>query len=344
MCGPAEPTSPIADVSRRGFLRRAGALTLAVGGGFRAAAAARPEGVSMRLGWLANAQYSGDFVALEKGWFKERGVDLKIEPGGPNIDPISLTAAGSSTVGNVASIAAMFLARSNGIPVRAFATALQRHPFAFITLDKSITSPRDFVGKKIGIQATARPLINAVIAKYGLPREQIQVVVTGSDTIPLKTGQVDVITAWVIDAPQMAAVGPDARALLLWDMGIRLYAFTYFTTDEVLKTRSDVVADFLGASARGWEWAADHPEESADIVMKYARDLKRDLELATWKREIPFLWSEKTKERGWGWMEAQVWDDAIKVYGDLGLLKAPISSKDAMTQDILTRVDGRAKR
>ena len=238
----------------------------------------------------------------------------------------------------------MFLARSNGLPVKAFATALQRHPFAFITLDKSINSPKDFVGKKIGIQATARPLINAVIAKYQLPREQVQVQVIGSDTLPLKTGQVDVITGWVIDAAQMAAVGPEAKALLLWDMGIRLYAFTYFTTDEVLRTRSDMLADFLAASARGWEWAADHPEESVDIVLKYARDLKRDLELATWKRETPFLWSDRTKEQGWGWMEPQVWDDAIKVYGDLGLLKTPVTSKDTMTQDILKRVDGRPRR
>ena len=244
----------------------------------------------------------------------------------------------------MASIAAMFLARSNGLPVKAFAAALQRHPFAFITLDKSIGSPKDFVGKKIGIQATARPLINAVIAKYNLPREQVQVQVIGSDTTPLKTGQVDVITGWVIDAPQMAAVGPEARALLLWDMGIRLYAYTYFTTDEVLRTRSDMLADFLAASARGWEWAADHPEESVDIVLKYARDLKRDLEIATWKRETPFLWSDKTKEHGWGWMEAQIWDDAIKVYADLGLLKTPVTSKDTMTQDVLKRVDGRPRR
>jgi NitT/TauT family transport system substrate-binding protein len=331
-------------LSRRAFLQRASVVTLALGALPRAAYAAKPENVAMRLGWLANAQYAGDFVALDKGYFKERGIELKIEPGGPSIDPVSLTAGGSSTIGNVASIAAMFLARSNGLPVKAFAAALQRHPFAFITLDKSISSPKDFVGKKIGIQATARPLINAVIAKYQLPRDQVQVQVIGSDTTPLKTGQVDVITGWVIDAPQMAAVGPEARTLLLWDLGIRLYAYTYFTTDEVLRTRGDMLADFLGASARGWAWAADHPEESVDIVLKYARDLKRDLEIATWKRETPFLWSDKTKDNGWGWMEAQVWDDAIKVYADLGLLKTPVTSKDAMTQDVLKRVDGRPKR
>lgn len=353
-------------MTRRGFLRNAGVLSVttltgsvlaacssastATTSGTPAAASpaqaapAQTQQVSLRLGWLANSQYAGDFVALDKGYFKERGIDARIDPGGPNIDPVSLTASGSNTIGNVSSIAAMFLARSQGLPVKAFATALQRHPFAFITTkDKNIHSPQDFVGKKIGIQATARPLLDAVIAKYNLPRDQVEIVVVGSDTTPLKTGQVDVITGWVIDAPQMAAVGPDAVPLLLWDMGIHLYAFTYFTTDEVLKSKADMLGNFVAASARGWAYAAQNPDEATDITLKYGQDLKRDLELQTWKLEAPFMWSDTTKDHGWGWMDAQVWDDAIKVYGDLGQLKNPITSVDAMTQDVLSRVGDRPK-
>jgi NitT/TauT family transport system substrate-binding protein len=362
-------------MNRRTFLRASSAAGLALAGGLLAAcsgggpaaspptsapapanpaapaaqtaaqtAPAQTTQASMRLGWLANSQYAGDLVALDKGYFKERGIDMRIDAGGPNIDPVSLTASGSNTIGNVSSIAAMFLARSQGIPVKAFATGLQRHPFAFIsTKDKNIRSPEDFVGKKIGIQATARPLIDAVIAKYNLPRDQIEIQVIGSETTPLKTGQVDVITGWVIDAPQMAAIGQDAAPLLLWDMGIHLYAFTYFTTEDVVKSQPEMLASFLGASSKGWSYAAEHPDEATDIALKYGKDLKRDLELQTWKLETPFMWSDTTREKGWGWMEASVWDDAIKAYGDLGLLKNPITSADAMTQDILTRVADRPK-
>lgn len=354
-------------LSRRTLLGRAGLLALATSAGGLLAAcgqagqpAAAPataptsapaapaatqapvaggQATSIRLGWLANAQYAGDFVALDKGYFKERGLDVRIDPGGPNIDPITLTAGSSNTFGNVSSIAALILARSNGIPIKAFGTALQRHPFAFISLKQSsINSPEDFVGKKIGIQATARPLIDAVIAKYQLPRDQVQVQVVGSDTVPLKTGQVDVITAWVIDAPQMDAIGPDAHPLLLWDMGIRLYAFTYFTREEVLQKTPELPASYLGASARGWDYARQHPDEAVDIVLKYAKDLKRNLELETWQREIPFLTSDVTRQNGWGWMEPAVWDEAAKVYSDLGLAKTVVKSQDIMTQDVLTRV------
>ena len=308
------------------------------------APAGKTEAASVRLGWLANAQYAGDFVALDKGYFKEQGVDVRIDPGGPNIDPINLTAGGGNTFGNVSSIAALILARSNGIPVKAFATALQRHPFAFISLKKSnINSPKDFVGKKIGIQATARPLMDAVIAKYQLPRDQVQVVTVGSDSVPLTTGQVDVITAWVIDAPQMQAIGPDANPLLLWDMGIKLYAFTYFATDDTLKNKPELPKGYLAGASKGWDYARQHPEEAVGIVMKYAKDLQQDLELATWKKEIDFLTSPQTKEKGWGWMEPQVWDDAAKVYYDLTLAKTLVKADEVMTQDVLTSVPDRFK-
>ena len=214
----------------------------------------------------------------------------------------------------MASIAALILARSNGLPVKAFGTALQRHPFAFITLDKSINSPKDFVGKKIGIQATARPLINAVIAKYQLPRDQVQVQVIGSDTLPLKTGQVDVITGWVIDAPQMAAVGPDAKAFLLWDMGIRLYAFTYFTTDEVLKTAATCWPIFWGerqgmgvgrrSSGGGRRHRAEVREAISSATSRSPRGSAR-------RRSCGRTRPRRTAGRGW---KPQVWDDAIKIY------------------------------
>src|SRR5207247_2540273 len=72
-------------LSRRAFVRRASVVTLALSGAFPRAAHA--VSMNMRLGWLANAQYAGDFVALDKGFFKERGIELKIDPGGPSIDP-----------------------------------------------------------------------------------------------------------------------------------------------------------------------------------------------------------------------------------------------------------------
>jgi NitT/TauT family transport system substrate-binding protein len=123
-----------------------------------------------------------------------------------------------------------------------------------------------------------------------------------------------------------------------------LYAYPYFVTDDTLKKHPDVIAKVLAGSAKGWGWAADHPEEAVDSVLKYSKDLKRDFELRQLKLILPFVFTEATKEKGWGWMEPAVWQEAIDIYGTLGLMKNPVKPNDAMTQDILIRVPDRPKR
>src|SRR5262249_12806594 len=136
-------------VSRRGFLQ--GALTgvaLAAGvgpDGMSSASAQSATPVSLQLGWFANAQMAADFTAIGKGYFKDAGLDVKIVPGGPSIDPVGVVASGSVLLGNVASIGVLVSGRSRGVPLKAFATAFQRHPFAFFFLKESgIKTPADF--------------------------------------------------------------------------------------------------------------------------------------------------------------------------------------------------------
>ncbi len=301
---------------------------------------------SLRLDWLIDGSYTGEVVALDRGFYREQGIDMKINPGGANANPVQLTVGGSDLVGNAGSIPALFLARSNGLPVKAVWTALQKHPYCWLVKkDGGINGPQDFVGKRVSIQATGRPLIDAVIAKYKLPRDKVTISVSG-DARTLRAGQVDAYGTWCTDFGAIEAGGGEAnvKQLLLWDMGIHLYAYPYFVTDDTLKKHPDVVGKVLAGSAKGWAWAADHPEEAIDSVLKYGKELNRDLEIKQLKLILSFVYSEQTKEKGWGWMEPAVWEEAIEVYKGLGLMKNPVAPQDVMTQDILNRVPDRPKR
>jgi NitT/TauT family transport system substrate-binding protein len=329
--------------SRRGLIKGGAAVALGWAGGhlpglLPPASAQGMTGLSEQLGWLANAQMAGDFVAVGKGYFKEADIDLKIQPGGPNIDAVQIVAGGRIPMGNVSSVAVLVTARSHGLPVKAFGTVLQKHPFAFIFMTKSgIHTPHDFIGKTIGIQATARPLLEAVLAKYEIPSDKVKVLFVGGDTHPLVTGQVDIITGWIIDAPQIEAVrqAGSFSYFPLWDLGIKLYAYTYFTTDRVLSERKDVLARFLSASARGWLYAAEHPDEAVDLVMKQTTGLDRTLELQTWKNEIPYMTSPLTKQHGWGYMEPKVWTAISDTYYGLKQIPTAVAASDVMTNEIV---------
>ncbi|MGQ0569945.1 MAG: ABC transporter substrate-binding protein [Armatimonadota bacterium] len=328
--------------TRRDFLKYSGALGLAMAGGglsslAQPAHAQQLVTMSEQLGWFLNSQMAGDVAAIEKGFFREAGIDLKLQPGGPAIDPVQVVAGGGTTFGNAASIGVLLNARAQGLPIKAWGTALQKHPFAFIFYAGSgIRTPKDFEGKTIGIQPTARPLLEAVLKKHNVPKDRVKIVFVGGDTVPLVTRQVDVITGWIINAGQMSAAhqGGVVNYFRLWDLGIRMYAFTYFATEQVLKEKKDLLARFLTASAKGWLYARDHPDEATEMVLKNSRGLDRRLELDTWKNMAPYLTSVSTKQYGWGYMDSKVWADLADIYLSLDQITRPVKPEEVMTLDI----------
>ncbi len=329
-------------VTRRAFLR--GSLTaaaLAASGVVSArrppaASAQSPGQVALQLGWFANAQMAGDFTAIGKGYFKDVALDVKIVPGGPSIDPVGVVASGSVLIGNVASIGVLVTGRSRGVPLKAFAAAFQRHPFAFFFLrEAGIKTPADFAGKTIGIQATARPLLDAVLAKYQVPRDKVNVIIIGGTTAPLLTKQADVVTGWVINYAQNLPIQGKSDHFLLWDLGIRMYAYTYFTTDQVYTARKDVLTRYISAAGKGWLYAKDHPDEAVDYVLKSASGLERDMEIPTWKVSIPYISSSVTQQQGWGYMDPQVWGNLSDTYHSLDQIPRKVTPEEIMTNEIV---------
>src|SRR5215469_3171771 len=332
-------------MGRRDLLRRGGAAVLALGAGAIAGPARRAEAqgattpMSMQFAWFLNSQAAGELVAISKGYYRDAGIDLKMQPGGPALDPIQVVAGGGTTFGDVASIGVLLNARSRGLPIKAFGTVLQKHPFAFFFLKASgIRTPKDFEGKTIGIQPTARPLLEAVLQKHRVPKDHVKVVFVGGDIAPLATHQVDVITGWVIDRLPLFAnlgLGTQVGYFRLWDLGIRQYAYTYFTTDQAFSQRRDVLARFLSASAKGWMDARDHPEEAIDIVLRSAPALNRSLEITTLRNMGEYFTSIATKQHGWGYMDPKVWAELSDTYVSLDQMPRPVKPDEIMTNDLV---------
>src|SRR5262245_18199426 len=78
----------------------------------------QPEKVSLRLSWLPNVEFAGVLIAKERGFYKDAGIDLTINPGGQGLDPIQLIAGGSDDVG-IAEGSQILIGRSKNIPLKA---------------------------------------------------------------------------------------------------------------------------------------------------------------------------------------------------------------------------------
>ena len=185
-------TKSCSAISRRRFLEYgtalggAGAASL-IGVEALASDAAR---INLQLGWLASNGILGEVVAKRMGFYEEEGIELEVTPGGPGVDGVASVAAGRAECGQLSSSPSLMLARSAGIPVKAFAAGFQKHPFTYFSLESDpIRTPADMIGKTIATQPTAVILLRALLAQNGIAEDQVEVVKMGSDMNQLMTGQ-----------------------------------------------------------------------------------------------------------------------------------------------------------
>jgi len=301
---------------------------------------AQPAGtqtINMQLGWLANNNQLGEIVAKRLGYFEEERINFAIQPGGPSIDGVAIVASGRYEIGQVSSSPSLLLAASQGIPVKCFAVGAQQHPYSFFSLPaKPIKSPQDMVGKKVGIQATGRVLLSALLRQHKIAESDVKIVVIGADMSPLLTGQVDCVTGWETNRTALKPLGPDMVTMRLWDHGVRLYAMPYYATAKTLEAKGPLLAGFLRAAGRGWQYAHDNPEKAVDLFMKEYPDLVRDDELTASKILLTYIFTDKTRDNGWGCFDTAVWQEQIDLYAALGQFSAgPPSVTAVMTTALL---------
>ena len=329
------------DMSRRRLLKGMGAASgLAMTGTLLSVGKALAQGtyeVNMQLGWLASNGILGELAADKLGYFAEEGMTLNIIPGGPNIDGVASVASGRANLGSISSSPSLMLARSAGIPVKCIAAGYQKHPYAFFSLKKNpVNTPQDMIGKTIGVQGTGQVLLRALLAKNGIPEDQVKVQVIGGDMAPLMTGLVDAISGWTTNTAALSILGDQRETMTLWDAGIQLYANPYYVTDETLTDHGDKAAGMLRAISRGWGWVHDNQAAAVDLLVEKFPNMDKANELAAVPLVDGYSFNENTAENGWGAMNADNWQAQIDIYDQLGQFAngAP-KVDDVMTLDVL---------
>ncbi|MDF1596170.1 MAG: ABC transporter substrate-binding protein [Acidimicrobiia bacterium] len=298
------------------------------------AAAAEPVAVSLRLPWFPSAQFAGDYVALEKGFFAEEGLDVTINPGGFDINSITLVAAGSDTFG-LHDTNSLLFANAEGIPLITVATFLQKHPGAIMALaDSGFESLADLEGKTIGFQEGGPwQLTQAMLVKNGIDPDSLRQVAVGFDLTPLFEGTIDLITVFSTNEPMLAEQqGFETTVFVPYDYGVETSANALFTTKEYRDANPDTVCAMVRAIARGWEYALDNPEEAADIVVAVDPDnLDRDKELKSLAAIEDDVRTPDAIANGIGSMTLDRWQTAEDVLGEYGGLTVDIDLTSVYT-------------
>lgn len=248
-------------------------LILVIAGLLLSAASAQPHRLRLALDWVPNTNHTGIYVALAKGWYAEEGLELQIFPFA-GVAPAVLVAAGQADVG-IGGTQRVLGAAAVGEPVVAIAAIISTNTAALAVLETSdIMSPKDLDGRLYAAFGgpIERPIIEAVIRHAGGEGafESVILGVGGFDA--LLAGRVDFI--WLYEGwqgVQAKREGTPLRFFNFTDFGIAdHYNPVFLASPQGIEQNAEALRAFLRATARGYEFAADHPEEAARLLIETA--------------------------------------------------------------------------
>lgn len=320
----------------RGMARSTVLAACAVAAASGAARAA--DQVSLRLSWLMNVQSAGYIMAREKGFYRDAGLDVDIEPGGPNVNSTALVASGANTFGTNDSSQVIF-GKSEGMDLVIVAACFQKYPGGVLSLAKSgIREPKDLIGKTLAYnEGGPWVFTQAMLAKAGVDLAQVKAVVATGNEV-LMNGTVDAKTAFIVNEPiSVELAGLKPAVLSPADYGLNAYAEAVFTNKDYLAAHPDTVKRFVAATAKGWDYALAHPDETVTTVVKLGDQLdtrQQALQLAAQK---DFIVTPETKKSGTCSVNGKTLSDTQDVLLKYGGLKAPVQIGDIYSTDFLPK-------
>jgi ABC-type nitrate/sulfonate/bicarbonate transport system substrate-binding protein len=259
---------------------------------------------TFQLGWIANVENMGEFVADDKGYYAAEKLAVKLVPGGPGIAVEPLLVSGKALMA-LSAPDIVSQARAQGAKLKIIAATFQKNPSAMMSLAKSpIASPKDMVGKKIGIQPSGNVIYNAFFKANGIDPKSIKKVPVQFDPSPLVDGEVDGFASFQTNQPiQLEEEGVDTKTFLLADFGYSLFTDCCVVTDETLadKAKRATVVKMLRATIKGWQDAIAAPADAAELVVtKYGKSLglKVKSQTMTAKAEVPLISTPDTDAHG----------------------------------------------
>ena len=251
------------------------ATALAFGLAVHSAQAA--ESVTIQLKWVTQAQFAGYYVAQEKGLYAAEGLDVTINPGGPDISPPQIIVGGGADV-IIDWMPSALASREKGVPLVNIAQPFKRSGMMLTCRkDTGITGPADFAGKTLGVWffGNEYPFLSWM-SKLGISTQGgsgVTVLKQGFNVDPILQRQADCVSTMTYNEYwQIIDAGIPADELVVFkyeDEGVSTMEDGLYVLEDNLKDAAfvDRMARFVRASMKGWDWARANPKEAALIVL-----------------------------------------------------------------------------
>ena len=252
------------------------AIALALG--IAAGTAHAADKVTLQLKWVTQAQFAGYYVALDKGFYKDAGLDVTIKAGGPDIAPAQVIAGGGADV-VLDWMPSALASREKGLSLVNIAQPFKSSGMMLTCRkDSGIKAPEDFRGKTLGVwfYGNEYPFLSWM-SSLGIPTDGsdngVTVLKQGFNVDPILQGQADCVSTMTYNEYwQIIDAGLSADDLVVFkyeDQGVATLEDGMYVLEDNLADAAfaDKMVRFVAASMRGWKYAEDNSDEAAEIVL-----------------------------------------------------------------------------
>ncbi len=301
--------------------------------------AAALDNVSLRLDWVIGAEHAPIFLAKEKGFFKDEGIDVTILPGEGSTVVVKLVGNKSNDFG-YATADQILMAHAKGLPIASTAVILQDTPAAIaFPKDKPIAKLEDLYGKRLGtqIKSVVDKQWEAVARIHHIDRSKITEI--PSDRVvaqAMMAGKLDAAVVFFFnDALLMQAKGFPTGWLMFSDLGLKVYSTSLTVHEDVIKQNPGLVRRFTKAFVKGWTYSKAHPDEALAIFLKANPNVDPTYAKLKLPAVLGLTESADVKKNGLGHSTKAGWEAMQKALIGMKLMDAPIDVTKVFTNDFL---------
>jgi len=292
--------------------------------------------IRLPMGYIPNIQYAPYYVAVDKGYFAEAGLEIEFDYSFET-DGVALVGAGQLPF-SVVSGEQVPMARAQGLPVVYVAAWYNDYPVSIVSkTDLGITTPADLIGKKIGLPVLFGANYVGFIALLhtnGLSEDDLIMDAIGFNQVEaLATDQEEAIVGYTANEPiQLTAQGYEINEIRVADH-VNLASNGLLTNEKTIAENPEMIRKMIGAFLRGLEYAAENPDEAYEISKKYVENLA-EADEATQKQvlatSIEFWQIEQP-----GYSDPEAWENMNTVLFEMGFIPELIDIEAAYTNEFL---------
>ncbi|MFC2583236.1 MAG: ABC transporter substrate-binding protein [Lachnoanaerobaculum saburreum] len=294
------------------------------------------------LDWTPNTNHTGLYVAMDKGYYKDAGIELEIvQP--PEDGAEVLVASGKADFGiSFQDTMAGALSKDSPLPIKAVA-AITQHNTSGIMSRKGdgITTPKGLEGKKYATWdlPIEKAILKNVVEKDGGDFAKVELIPsTVTDEVSaLSTQQIDAVWVyygWAGISAKEKGFDFDYFAFKDINPTFDYYTPVLITNDDMIKNNSDMVKKFLEATKKGYEFAAGNPQDAAEILLKYAPEI--DSKLANASQEY-LSTCYIDKDIPWGYIDSERWKNFYRWINENNLLEHRIDEGAGLDNEFITK-------